>query len=387
MDRVDAWLSQTDELESDPAQDDIPAQDDWPQVWPLKRKLSNMSEASDDRLHRGRRVHSFQLSPDTLNFDFSGWGCCNGGLGFRDNLDRWVPPSIRQVNFFAHSEGVVRIDGSFSVVLCDKGKGTRQLDAHGVLKLVRRANEIQARTTEENNWLVHSISLLQLLVGETGETYPLQVDSVTATDLHREFCPRVKWQPSRSRSSSLRKRQRRAPGAATPLQTPLVDEVLTARANIAITLQNCDETESFRNSPHTGFGRPTLPLPFKNADQLPIITFEVKSLDGSSLEAENQATICANSILQSWRCLGTPSLYSKSGQKSDVAYPTMIRNREFEAQANPPATAHVDIAAEVSTDSPLHATEETEEFGIDHAFGMQSATHEQSKGPTTYYGF
>ncbi|KAK6502482.1 hypothetical protein TWF506_003064 [Arthrobotrys conoides] len=48
MDRVVAWLSQTDG--SDPAQDDIPAQDDRPQARKRKRKLSNMSEASDDRL-------------------------------------------------------------------------------------------------------------------------------------------------------------------------------------------------------------------------------------------------------------------------------------------------------------------------------------------------
>ncbi|KAF3113586.1 hypothetical protein TWF102_000241 [Orbilia oligospora] len=48
MDRVVAWLSQTDG--SDPAQDDIPTQDDRPQAWTRKRKLSNMSQASDDRL-------------------------------------------------------------------------------------------------------------------------------------------------------------------------------------------------------------------------------------------------------------------------------------------------------------------------------------------------
>ncbi|KAF3290742.1 hypothetical protein TWF970_000008 [Orbilia oligospora] len=71
-----------------------------------------------------------------------------------------------------------------------------------------------------------------------------------------------------------------------------IDEVLTAKADIAITLLNCDETEPFRHSLNIKFGLSELPLPLKNMNQLPILTFEVKSVDGSSLETENQATMC-----------------------------------------------------------------------------------------------
>ncbi|KAF3190757.1 hypothetical protein TWF788_008279 [Orbilia oligospora] len=122
------------------------------------------------------------------------------------------------------------------------------------------------------------------------------------------------------------------------LQTPLVDETLTARADIAIMLLNCDKTESLRNNINTRFGRPELPLPFKNMDQLPILTSEVKSFDGSSLKAENQAT------------------------------------KPEDRQANPPATTDAEMTSGNATGSTLHATEETEEVGVNHVFGMHVDT-------------
>ncbi|KAK6501046.1 hypothetical protein TWF506_003801 [Arthrobotrys conoides] len=366
MDHVVSWLSQTDD--SYPAQDDISAGGGNPQPWPQKRKHSNLSEISDDRLQvvsfpaslcdvwerdqlqaqNRKNYHPGPPAPNSTFSDFDDGSAVvasskqkrvlltkstpsfrflgasgRGGLHIRDNFDKWVPPSIRQlIGSFRtdssdrwvlcncvkdllceeYSLGAIG-DGIFQACSCNGNvKSSRQSQARGVLKSVRHANHIQAQGTEENNWVAHSIFLLQLVIGESGETYPLQVDSVTATDLYREFCPRVRWRPSRSRSSSPKKRQRGAIRMVIPSQTPLVDEVLTARADIAITLLNCDETESFRQNLNIKFGLSELPLPLKNMNQLPLLTFEVKSLDGSSLEAENQATICANSILQSWRC-------------------------------------------------------------------------------------
>ncbi|KAK6342449.1 hypothetical protein TWF718_007852 [Orbilia javanica] len=260
-------------------------------------------------------------------------------------------------------------DSQFGDCSCnDEAKGLRQLEAHNILGLVRRANNIHAKSTEENNWLVHSISLLEFILGDSRKSYPLQVDSVTATDLHREFCPRVRWRPSVSRSPSPRKRPKRIPEPAGISHAPLVDETLTARADIAITLLDCDETEPFLNDITTKFGPSDLPLSLKGMNGLPIVTFEVKSLDGSSLEAENQAMICANAILQSWRFLVMPSIYSKPSPVCDVVYPTRVRNQGTGSQANPLAAANAEVATESASDSaPL---QEVETVGIGHAFGI-----------------
>ncbi|KAK6343700.1 hypothetical protein TWF730_011290 [Orbilia blumenaviensis] len=388
MDRIAAWLSQADNDEFDPGANAFP--EDQPTLSNLARTFS-ISSTSAATVVASSKQKRILLAKSIPNFRFLG-ASGRGGLHIKDSFDKWVPQSIRQLissfrrsssdrwvlcnclrNLLSEEDSLDALEGDqFQTCSCnDNVKTSRQLEARSVLKLVRRANDIQAGAAEGNNWVAHSISLLQLAIGESGETYPLQVDSVTATDLHREFCPRVRWRPSRSRSSSPKKRKRRASGIATPSQTPLVDEILMARADIAITLLNCDETESFRNNINTKFGRFELPLPLKNMDQLPILTLGVKSLDGSSLEVENQATICANSILQSWRCLGMPSIYSKTGQACDVVYPTRIRSQETDRRVNAQATTDAEMTAENATGSiSLHATEEIKEVGIDHVFGM-----------------
>ncbi|KAF3197986.1 hypothetical protein TWF191_005175 [Orbilia oligospora] len=111
-------------------------------------------------------------------------------------------------------------------------------------------------------------------------------------------------------------------------------------------------------------------------NQLPILTFEVKSVDGSSLETENQATTCANSILQSWRCFGMPcrSRYSNTGRACGVAYPTSrTRSQEAGGRVNPQITMDARARATTKTaeETILPETNEmVEEVGIDHVFGM-----------------
>ncbi|RVD83241.1 uncharacterized protein DFL_007637 [Arthrobotrys flagrans] len=93
--------------------------------------------------------------------------------------DRWVLCNCLK-DLLSEEDSLDALENDrFRTCSCnDKFKISRRLEVRNVLKLVRRANDIQAGATEESNWVAHSISLLQLVIGERGEIYPLRVDSV-----------------------------------------------------------------------------------------------------------------------------------------------------------------------------------------------------------------
>ncbi|KAK6516002.1 hypothetical protein TWF281_004592 [Arthrobotrys megalospora] len=345
MDRVVAWLSQTDE--GDPAQDDIPAQDDRPQALDRKRKFSDMSQASDDRLQEQKRKHyrpivpapnstlsafdDGELDPDedvgqrhpstlssnlartlsistasaavastkqkrvllaqsTPNFRFLGVSG-RGGLNFRQNIDNWVPPGIRQ--------------------------------------LVRSLNRGRS-----DRWVI--CSCLKSVLSQDNDLDPLEDGVFKACSCSEER--RLSHQLEARRVIELVVPCKRYAGRShggSYLGSPF-------RFSIA---NDTDDSAPLLSRIIKKFGRYELPVSLKNRTSMPVLTFEVKSLNGSSLEAENQATICANSILQSWRCLGPSSAYSKTSD-CEIDYPTMASlNKDVQVKPMMPTSN------EMSTDN------------------------------------
>ncbi|KAK6538058.1 hypothetical protein TWF694_010948 [Orbilia ellipsospora] len=418
-----------------------------------KRKLADMSDASDDRLQQQKRLHyrptlpapaSSLRSIDEIdpvdsasqvdltmastprsqsptkdstilssalitgaknkrvllegsrpNFMFLGLSG-RAGLSTRVKLDDWVPPGIRQLvrNFSktASTKGLIckcveKILLDFDPLLYwdddvfaernDENHQDHAVEARFILGWILRANDMHGDTREEADWVSHSTEFLHTVIGPGGSNYPLTPVSVTAVDILREFCPITRT--SRNRSSSPRKRVRSQPNTG-PSQRQMVDEAVTARADIAFVLQR-DSADQLQLDIEEKFGSFDYIPPFRNMTKIPLITLEAKSLDGSSLEAENQNAICANAILESWRRLGRVAKFSSSKKLEGYLssfYDADSENSRGSAMVEYPTTplkTALSTKAVGSTEAVPAAEDVQERIGVDHVIALQVTSY------------
>lgn len=114
--------------------------------------------------------------------------------------------------------------------------------------------------------------------------------------------------------------------------------------------------------------------PFKNFTEPPIITSEAKSWDGSSLEAENRTAICANEILESWRCLGRAAAYDPKPPSGYIAQPAWLTI----AKTGLPDYPTVEKNLPNGPEAPSAGQVSPVQIGIDHVIGIQVASYNWS---------
>ncbi|KAK6334373.1 hypothetical protein TWF730_003588 [Orbilia blumenaviensis] len=334
------------------------------------------------------------LATSTPNFKFLGLSG-RAGLDVSDDINDWVPMSIRKLaRGFSRSmspKGMICQcvkdvileyeptlhweDITFSDIDCDDQTHKQHLaEAKSIIEWVTESNDMHVDTTEENDWVAHSKTILNSVIARP--KLPLHVNGVTSVDLVREFCPRTRH-AARSRSSSPRKKQRGRSGTTTSASTSsrISEGVMTARADITVLIRDCGQTSALFAAMDDKFGFEAYIPPFKNFTEPPIITLEAKSLDGSSLEAENQTAICANTILESWRCLGQVAPYNPAPLPGYLAQTT-----EAEQLSTNPTNFLEYPTIERALPNPDSSISQTSpvQIGIDHVIGIQVASYNWS---------
>ncbi|KAF3926317.1 hypothetical protein AA313_de0200983 [Arthrobotrys entomopaga] len=177
----------------------------------------------------------------------------------------------------------------------------------------------------------------------------------------------------------------------------MVDEAVTARADIAFALQR-ESARQLQFDIEDKFGACDYISPFKNMTNFPLVTLEAKSLDGSALEAENQNAICANAILQSWRRLGRVAKFSSSMKLESylssicdtdddcprpgttLEYPTTALKTAVSAGVGGVGTsshAAADVVTQPlgSTDAMPASGDAQERIGVDHVIALQVTSY------------
>ncbi|KAF3290094.1 hypothetical protein TWF132_007291 [Orbilia oligospora] len=155
----------------------------------------------------------------------------------------------------------------------------RHLDeANFVIQSATRSEGLQLSVSEESAWARHATEVLQFVAGPIDSFHPVTISSVTTVDIHHDFFPTLRRGPRPLPTSSAR---RQGGNAKT--------------RDIISTIQK-------------RFGE--FPTPFKTIATSLLPAIEAKSHDSSALEAESQAVVCANAILEAWRQLGAPKAYT-----------------------------------------------------------------------------
>ncbi|KAK6499893.1 hypothetical protein TWF481_010250 [Arthrobotrys musiformis] len=193
-------------------------------------------------------------------------------------------------------------------------------EANFVIQSATRSEVLQLSMSEGADWAGHATEVLRFVAGVIDSFHPITISSVTTVDIHHEFFPTLRRGP-RFRSASPTKRQR---GNATVRKSRPIKEVLAARADISVNLRRKGkQARDILSTIQERFGE--FPTPFKTISATPLLAVEVKSYGGSALEAEFQAVVCANAILESWRQLGAPKIYSPPAQNPNLQlkYPTV----------------------------------------------------------------
>ncbi|TGJ62418.1 hypothetical protein EYR41_002398 [Orbilia oligospora] len=155
----------------------------------------------------------------------------------------------------------------------------RHLDeANFVIQSATRSEGLQLSVSEESAWARHATEVLRFVAGPIDSFHPVTISSVTTVDIHHDFFPTLRRGPRPLPTSSTR---RQGGNAKT--------------RDIISTIQK-------------RFGE--FPTPFKTIATSLLPAIEAKSHDSSALEAESQAVVCANAILEAWRQLGAPKAYT-----------------------------------------------------------------------------
>ncbi|KAK6495593.1 hypothetical protein TWF481_002641 [Arthrobotrys musiformis] len=281
-----------------------------------------------------RREMLDQCLPKFEFFGVSG----QGGLNPDDEEDEWKIPSGFEtlVHTFRAS---MALRGSICTCVEERIRGRRKFEwweegtfldqgnnhqrhldeANFVIQSATRSEGLQLSVSEEADWAGHATEVLRFVAGVIDSFHPVTISSVTTVDIHHDFFPTLRKGP-RSRSTSPTKRQRGNVAIREPAR-----EVLAARADISVNLRRKGkQTKEIVSTIQQRFGE--FPTPFKTIATSPLLAVEAKSHDGSALEAEFQAIVCANAILEAWRQLGASKIYTPPTQKPNseqLIYPTI----------------------------------------------------------------
>ncbi|KAK6518284.1 hypothetical protein TWF506_005444 [Arthrobotrys conoides] len=202
----------------------------------------------------------------------------------------------------------------------------RHLDeTNFVIQSAARAEGLQLSISEKADWAGHAIEILRFVAGVIDSFHPVTISSITTVDIHYNFSPTVQLdlQPRHTLPTEM---QRGDAMTREPLR-----EVISARADISVNIRRKGkQTKDILSIIQTTFGE--FPSPFKTIATSPLFAVVVKCQDSSTLEAEFQAVVSANAILESWRQLGTPTAYTPPPEKPDpknLGYPTVGSTEAF----------------------------------------------------------
>ncbi|KAF3182050.1 hypothetical protein TWF225_006545 [Orbilia oligospora] len=220
-----------------------------------------------------------------------------GGLNPDDEEDEWKIPSGFETLVHAFRASMAfrgsictcveeRIRGRQRFEWWEEGTFSSQGDNHQrhldeanfVIQSATRSEGLQLSVSEESAWARHATEVLQFVAGPIDSFHPVTISSVTTVDIHHDFFPTLRRGPRPLPTSSAR---RQGGNAKT--------------RDIISTIQK-------------RFGE--FPTPFKTIATSLLPAIEAKSHDSSALEAESQAVVCANAILEAWRQLGAPKAYT-----------------------------------------------------------------------------
>ncbi|KAK6335002.1 hypothetical protein TWF718_010443 [Orbilia javanica] len=296
---------------------------------------SSLSKSINTTITRKKRPEL--LDQCLPKFEFLGVSG-QGGLNPGDEEDESTVPSGFETLVHAFRAAMV-LRGNICTCVEEKIRGRRKFEwweqntfsscgsnherhsneANFVIQSATRAEVLQLSVSEEADWAGHATEVLRFVAGVIESFHPVNISSVTTVDIYPDLFPTVRRR-TRSHSIPPTKRQRGSTTKREPIK-----ETLAARADIAVNLRcKGKQTTDIVSTVQRNFGE--FPTPFKTIATSPLLAVEAKSHDGSALEAEFQAVVCANAILESWRQLGAPTTYTPPAQKPNteqLRYPTI----------------------------------------------------------------
>ncbi|KAK6518979.1 hypothetical protein TWF281_003670 [Arthrobotrys megalospora] len=337
------------------------------------------------------------LETSTPNFRFLGVSG-RAGLTAWDDINDWVPMSIRKLaQGFSRSTSprgmicscvkdiIINYDPmllwddiTFSDMSDSKDHERHLREAEFILEWVQISNDMHVHAAEESDWVRHSKYVLSSVITVNGDIYPLHTVGVQSVDLVREFCPRTRRR-AQSQPTSPCKNQEGRLGTVTSINPPsrVTEGVITARADLTVLLRDCGRTSSLFQALDDKFGLEAYIPPFENFVEPPVFMLDVKSLDGSCLEAENQTAICANAILESWRCLGKISAYNSAPLPRYLDAPTGSA-QNLGPMTNPLEYPTVEQQIPTDPNNPSASGTTSIQIGVDHVIAVQVASYSWS---------